>query len=251
VGGFKALRAALPPFRGLAAAALGAAYSAAAVFFPALACLPLKVCAAAAMILIAYGGERRLWRPAAAYAAASALFAGLCLALAWAGEGRYSFRTLVVALGLTLGLCALPFGLIGARGGGKQTAAVRIVNRGGSKELTALRDTGNRLREPISGGPVLIAWEGGLYELFEPEARAALAETAGLGAADRLLRLGRGFRLLPFDTVGASGGLLLSFRPEAVYVDGEKKTDFWVALSPTELGRDGIREYDALINAER
>jgi stage II sporulation protein GA (sporulation sigma-E factor processing peptidase) len=236
--------------RGLAAAALGAAYSAAAVFFPELACLPLKICAASAMALIAWGGEKRLWRPAAAFAAASALFAGLCLALVWAGEGPQSFRTLLIALGLTLGLCAVPLRFIGARRAASRPVRVRLKNRGRSVELSALPDTGNRLREPVSGGAVLVAAEEELAELLEPEARRLLLQTRGLGAADRLLKLGGGFRLVPYDAVGVSGGLLLAFRPEAVYIDGEKRTDIWAALSPTEIGRGDDAEYAAIINGD-
>jgi stage II sporulation protein GA (sporulation sigma-E factor processing peptidase) len=240
--------------RGLGSAAFGAAYSAGAVFVSVLAVPPLKICALALMILIAYGGEKRIWRPALAFLAASSLFAGLCLALNWAGEETYSVRTLLIALGLSLGLCALPFGFIGAGRGikkksFKQSVHVKIVNLGAVKELTALYDTGNRLREPISGGGVLVVPEEEAYRLLDGETERILKESRGKNAADRFLRL-KGFRLVPYEAVGVKGGMLLAFRPESVFVEGEKKTDIWVALSPTEIGGGDAREYSALINSD-
>ena len=75
-------------WRGLLAALFGACYSAGAIFLPLLVSFPLKICAAGVMVLIAFGGEKRLWKPALAFLAASALFAGLCLALSYMGEGE-------------------------------------------------------------------------------------------------------------------------------------------------------------------
>lgn len=235
-------------WRGILAALFGALYSLGAVFLQPLSGFPLKLCAAGVMVLIAFGGEKRLWKPALSFLAASALFAGLCLALSFMGEGKYSFRTLLISLGLTLGLCAIPFRFIGAKRAGTQLLTVRLTGGGREKELTALRDTGNRLREPVSGGPVLVAHEAELYELLPEDKRRVFEETAGLSPTERYLRLGSGFRLVPYRAVGVKGGLLLAFKPEAVYVKGRKKEGLWAALSPTEIGRG--EGYTALVNGD-
>ena len=140
-------------------------------------------------------------------------------------------RALVFALGISLGVCALPFRFSGKRGG---QARLRLVCGDRSVELTALRDTGNRLREPLSGAPALIAEERALLPLLEPELRSRLTATAGLPAPERLMVLGPGFRLLPYRTLGENG-LLLAFRPERVYVDGTLCPDIWAALCPGPL----------------
>ena len=56
-----------------------------------------------------------------------------------------------------------------------------------------------------------------------------------------------GFRLLPYRTLDG-GGLLLAFRPEQVYVNGERRPEYWAALSPGPL-RAG-EDCEALIGGE-
>lgn len=214
----------------LAAAGLGAAYTLLSLLWPPAASAPGKASALCAMLLAAYGREKGLWRLGLAFLAMCAVYAGAASAVIWT-SGRASLRALVFALGISLGVCALPFRFSGRRGG---RARLRLVCGGRSIELTALRDTGNRLREPLSGGPALIAEERTLLPLLEPEVQAQLLATAGLPAPERLTVLGPGFRLLPYRTLGGNG-LLLAFRPEQVYIDGALSPGVWAALSPEPL----------------
>ena len=48
---------------------------------------------------------------------------------------------------------------------------LKLVCADSERELTALLDTGNRLREPVSGGPVLVAGEAELLPLLSEESR--------------------------------------------------------------------------------
>ena len=57
------------------------------------------------------------------------------------------------------------------------------------------------------------------------------------------------FRLLPYQAVGVSGGLLLCFRAEQVELDGRQLGTLTVALSPTEVSDGG--GYHALWGGER
>ncbi len=214
----------------LGAGALGAAYTLLAVLWSPAASLPCRAAALAAMLLTAYGGERRLWRLGLAFLAMCAVYAGVASAVVSA-MGRPTLRALVFALGMSLGVCALPFRFSGRRGG---TVRLRLVCGDRSVELTALRDTGSLLREPISGAPALIAEESALLPLLEPAQRQLLRCTAGLAAPERLPLLGTGFRLLPYRTLEGSG-LLLAFRPERVYADGALCSGLWAALSPGPL----------------
>ena len=227
----------------LGAAALGAGYTLLAVLWPPAASLPGKAAALGLMLLAAYGGEKRLGRLSLAFLAMCAVYAGAAAAVVWTA-GRASLRALVFALGISLGVCALPFRFSGRRGG---RARLRLEQEGRSVELTALRDTGNLLREPLSGEAALIAEEGALLPLLEPALRERLRRTAGLPAPERLLVLGPGFRLLPYRTLDGDG-LLLAFRPEKVYVDGDLSPGLWAALSPGPLSAgDGC---DALLGGE-
>ena len=214
----------------LAAACLGAAYALLSLLWPPAASLPGKAVSLAAMLLAAYGREKGLWRLALAFLAMCAVYAGAASAVIWTA-GRASLRALVFALGISLGVCALPFRCSGRRGG---RARLRLVCGSRSVELSALRDTGNRLREPLSGDPALIAEEQALLPLLEPELQSRLRASAGLPAPERLTVLGPGFRLLPYRTLEGNG-LLLAFRPAKVYVDGTLRPGLWAALSPAPL----------------
>ena len=214
----------------LGAGAMGAAYTLLAALWSPAAALPCRAVSLAAMLLISYGGERRLWRLGLSFLAMCAVYAGVAEAVVLAA-GRATLRALLFALGMSLGVCALPFRFSGRRGG---VVRLRLVCGEKSVELYALRDPGNRLREPLSGAPALIAEEAALLPLLEPAQRELLRSTAGLSAPERLTLLGTGFRLLPYRTL-EGGGLLLAFRPEQAYADGTPCPGLWAALSPGPL----------------
>ena len=226
----KLCRAGRRPLRLLAAGGLGAAYTLLTVLWAPAGTLVCRAAVLAAMLLTAYGGERGLWRIGLAYLGMCAVYAGAAAAVTYTA-GRASLRALLFALGMSLGLCSLPFRFPRPAGG---TVQLTLVCGDRQVELRALRDTGNRLREPISGEGTVIADEAALLPLLKPEQRLSLARSAGKPAAERLLSLGPGFRLLPYRTLDG-GGLLLAFRPERVYMDGVCRCDLWAALAPGPL----------------
>ena len=228
------------PLRLLAAGAFGAAYAVLTVCWAAAASFPAKVAALLGMLLIAYGGERRLWKLGLAFLCMCAVFSGVTMAVVLAA-GRSSARALLFSLGVSMGVCALPFRFAGRKGG---AARLTLSGEGGEVALVALRDTGNELREPISGQSVILASEAELLPLFDAPTREALRATAGRPAPERLLALGRGFRLLPMETA-AGRELTLCFRVERVCVDGAARGGGWAAFSPLPIHtKEG---YSALI----
>ncbi len=134
-----------------------------------------------------------------------------------------SFFGLVVSAGILALLCRMGFcgKIIGRR-----LIPVELVHRGKKVSFLALRDTGNTLRDPVSGEPVLIA---------------------GPEVADRLLGLKatqlrnpvqtmesnavKGLRLIPYNTVGSGNGFLLALRCDQVDVSGKKGKKL-VAFAP-------------------
>lgn len=219
------------------AGAFGAAYAVLTVFFAPAASLCGKIAALLGMLLIAYGGEQRLWRLLLSFLCMCAVFSGVTLAVTLAA-GKSSARALLFSLGISMGVCALPFRFAGRKGG---TAELTLRGDGGTVTFPALRDTGNELREPISGCPVILASEETLMPLFPQETRRRLDETAGLSAPERLTRLGKGFRLLPMETA-AGAGLTLAFRVPSVAVDGRDCGGGWAAFSPYPIRtKEGCR----------
>lgn len=214
----------------LPAALLGAGYALLAALWAPAGLLPGRIAALAGMLLTAYGGEKRLWRLALAFLCMCAVYAGVATAVSLTA-GETTLRALIFALGMSLGICALPFRFAGKRGG---TVRLKLVTGTGAVELQALLDTGNQLREPISGAPVIIAQEELLLPLLEEQQRETLLRSRGMTADLRLLQLGGGFRLLPYRTLDGEG-FLLAFRPGEVYVDGQKRDGYWAALSPRPI----------------
>ena len=131
------------------------------------------------------------------------------------------------SLGASMALCAVSMGLVLRRRTAPvppETLRLRLLWRRRAVEFPALVDTGNRLREPLSGLPVLVAEEGLLRPLLPPGCDPAA--------------LPRGFRLVGYGGVGGSGRMPC-FRPDRIQAlrrgAWRDAPDAWVALYPGKL----------------
>ena len=116
-------------------------------------------------------------------------------------------------------------------------ARIKLKHLGKTVELKALIDTGNMLRDPLSGKKVLIAEAQKLTPLFEFDLRSiSPVEPNGLP---------RGFRLIPFSSIGKENGLLAAFVPDAIEVEDAEQKDIIAAVFDGTLSQNG--DYDALI----
>lgn len=97
-------------------------------------------------------------------------------------------------------------------------------------KLTALCDTGNTLRDPITGEQVLVIGSTAaekLTGLTSEQLRKPL-DTLVKGTVP-------GLRLIPYRALGQPGGLLLALRFRDVKL-GNKHTDAIIALAPDRIG---------------
>ena len=110
-------------------------------------------------------------------------------------------------------------------------ARLVIAHGGRTIRLLALVDTGNRLREPLSGLPVLIVDARRLKRLL-PE---------GFDPHYPARTLGGGFRLAPYSTLGGAGEMAV-FRPDSLLIgQGSgylRAPDVWVGICPDGLPAD-------------
>lgn len=128
----------------------------------------------------------------------------------------------------------------------------------GEKAVTqALLDTGNRLKDPLGGAPVIIVEHGVVARLMPEHLRPALLEMEGgdLAGISRLLaseRWSSRFRVIPYSSLGREKGLLVGFRPDAVTVVAEGRrvtlTGVVIGISPKPLDPEG--SYRALLHPE-
>lgn len=241
-------------------AILGGGY-AVAIFLPGgafLQRLPCRLAVLALMSVAAYGGSRRLLRQSLLFLALSCALGGGVLAVSLLG-GRgltlsggvvYSamdIKTVLLSAAGCYAAVTLVFrGLARHTASAGELAAVRLALDGRSVELTALRDTGNTLTDPVAGIPVLVA-EGALLLPLLPPGTLMAGELADPVACMERLRdgpLAGRVRLLPYRAVGVERGLLLALRPDGLWVNGERR-DMLAALSPTPVSDGG--GYGALL----
>ena len=122
-------------------------------------------------------------------------------------------------------------GRMGLKSFGKELVAVTVTYRGRTERVMALVDTGNSLRDPITGESVTV---------LSPR----IGERLGLSAAvlrDPAGELVPGMRVIPARTVGG-GGLLAAVRCECVTIGG-RAAGTLVAFARENFGNG---EYQAL-----
>lgn len=122
---------------------------------------------------------------------------------------------------------------------GQEYATVHVCHKEKRVVLTALVDTGNMLRDPVTGHPVLVVDSlaaNKLLDLTEEELMHPI-ETISRGKYP-------GLRLIPYCSVGQPAGLLLCLRVDGLRINGKISNQI-VAFAPQRIGMgDG---YEALL----
>lgn len=174
------------------------------------------------MAVIAFGCDRSTIRRGGVFVMLSMALGGVALGMGDRGRGGL----ILAALGLWA-VCR--FGL---KRVGEQTYIPVVLRRDGKEmKLLALRDTGNTLRDPLTGEPVLVAGVDVAVELLGLTEQQLLhpVETLAKGAIP-------GARLVPYCAVGQKAGMLLAVRFPGAMV-GNRKGDTLVAFAPQVLGQ--------------
>ena len=237
-------------------AVLGGGY-AVAIFLPGLGFLAHPLCrlaSAALMLLVSYGGSRRLLRQGILFVALTCAFGGGVVAIGLLGGTGLSLgggvfysaldlKMVLLSAAVCYGVLTLVFQRL-ARHSAADGELINITLRLGERSvaLTALVDTGNTLTDPVSGRPAIVAEGERVGPLFPREHRPGPADLRDPAAA--LTRLGTGawrsrFRLLPYRSVGVDRGLLLALRVDGLEWKGQPRGPALVALSPTAVSDGG------------
>lgn len=162
----------------------------------------------------------------------------------------YVFLTLTLegtALGLSQGgssgwlaaggiLCLVCcFALRGTMGGATYLP-VELRYNGKHLCLTALHDTGNTLRDPVTGQRVLVIGADAAGELTGLTPSQLRCPVESVGSLP-------GLRLIPYRSIGKNSGFLLALRLKDVRI-GRWQGSSLVAFAPEGLGKEGV--YQAL-----
>ena len=245
-------------------AAMGGIYAVAALLLGLSGVLGfLADCAAAVFLctvsLSPCGGWKRLLRAATVFVLTSMLLGGTMTALytvlnrldlpfeALQGEG--------ISVWL-FGILALVSGVLTARGGRflglsqkTKSVVVEAVLFGKSVTLHALVDSGNLLRDPISGRSVIIADRKRLSKLLPPILNEAQSATDPrlLSALQRDAKLASRVRLIPTQTAVGEGLLLALFPDSLTVTEGGERRQSDYLIAPSSLG-ESAHGFDAIIS---
>lgn len=218
--------------RAVPAAALGAVY-ASACMVPRLYFLGStfwRLVFLGLMGMLAFGLNASAWKRTGIFVLLSMAMGGIAL-----GLGSAKVPVLILS---AFGVWILSRICFGGRVGGREYVPITVTEEERTVSVIALKDTGNSLRDPISGEQVLV---------LGPEAAVRL-----LALSDEQLRHpletmvkcpGHGLRLIPYSAVGQPGGMLLAKRFADVKI-GQKQGSALVAFAPERIG--GGQMYQAL-----
>lgn len=178
------------------------------------------------MAVIAFGVNRSALQRGAVFVLLSMALGGIAM-----GSGRKDFGMLLLC-GLILWLlCRVSF-----RGSIGQREYVPVVLCHGEHSISriALRDTGNTLKDPLTGEGVLVAGAEVAEELLglTREQLQHPVETVASGILP-------GLRLIPYCSVGQPGGMLLAFRFREGRLGGRNVQPL-VAFSPEQIGKTDV-----------
>ena len=221
----------LSPGRCAWAAVLGAVYSGACLLpgFSFLGALLWRMVSLVGMSVLAFGWNRSAWKRGGVFVLLSLALGGAAMQFS-----RGNLVSLVLAAGGIWILCRTAFG---SSVGGREYVPVTLSWGENSVSVLALRDTGNTLRDPITGEPVLVVSSrvGQRLTGLTQEQLASPLETM----AQRPIP---GLRLIPYQAVGQSGGMLLGLRLDQVKIDGKNQKAV-AAFAPAGLSGN----YQALV----
>lgn len=186
------------------------------------------------MAVIAFGIEKTSLRR-------GVFFVLMTMALGGAANGLQTGR-----FGNLLGtaVCVAGLTILGFRGKTENAKyfPVELEFNGKTVRMTALCDTGNTLRDPVTGESVLVVGAD-VGEKFFGLSREQLNHPVETMVNPPLA----GLHLIPYCAVGTQGGMLLAVRCERVCINGRQKRRM-VAVSGEEVGCGDV--YQALAGGD-
>lgn len=148
----------------------------------------------------------------------------------------------IILIAVLSGIISVASGRLLKRKAAESTVLVTAEFEGRQINLECMCDSGNFLREPASGRPVIITGYSTLCPLLPPELHYAFRRknTAALGEID--IKYMKHVRIIPISTVGHSG-ILLGFLPDKITVDGIER-DACIAIDDNTQSAGGRKEFN-------
>lgn len=173
--------------------------------------------------LIAFGWNRSTVHRGAVFVLLSMALGGIA-----SGVGIVDFGAVCICAGLLWLLCRIGFqNQIGQR----KYVPVELCWRERKVKLLALRDTGNTLRDPLTGESVLVCGADVGEELLKLP-RSCFQDPCSAVSSGII----PGLRLVPYHAIGQPGSMMLALRLKQVKI-GDHVSDPLVAFAPQEIAK--------------
>lgn len=171
--------------------------------------------------------------------------------------GTYVLKVIFIGAILGTGILLVSF-KISKNKISKKDMICKILIKLNGKEITlnTMVDTGNMLREPITGNPVAVVEKNSLYDVLPKEilnnTESILGGDFGKIPEDIKQEYIPKLKFIPFSSLGKQNGMLIGIKPEKLKVINEEmeeeRADAIIGIYNKSLTKRG--EYNALIGIE-
>ena len=225
----------------------------------------LKIILSIIIIYVAYNPQdvKKMWKELLVFYLTSFAFGGAAFALIYIVKpqdilmknglflGTYPLKTVILAAIVTFILIIVK-SKISKKDMFKD---IKINIEGKEVQVKAMVDTGNMLKEPISGKPVIVVEHTLLYDILPKEILNNLEKILG-GDIESLPdeiknKYISKLKFIPFSSLGKQNGMLIGIKPTYVEVmqeENTKKEDVIIGIYNKSFTKNG--EYRALIGID-
>lgn len=231
----------------------------------------LKIILSIVMIYIAFNPQtmKKMWKDILIFYLTSFVFGGVAFALIYFVKpqeilmknglflGTYPLKTIILGAIIAFIIIMTAFTVVKSKITKKDMfCEIEIQLNGKNIETTAMIDTGNLLKEPITNTPVIVVEHTLLYDCIPKEILNHLEELLGGDFEEIPENIKEEYRtklkFIPFSSLGKQNGMLLGIRADAIKIKGndkeEKKEGIIVGIYNKSLTKRG--EYRALMGIE-
>lgn len=132
---------------------------------------------------------------------------------------------------------------------------VTIIFKGKIVEVTAMLDTGNLLKDPISQTPVMLVQKDKLYKIIPKNILDSIEKALGgdenieIDTKERNEYFSK-FRIIPFKSIGKQNGMLIGVKPDFVKIEYEDREEYIYDVVIGMYDKKINKDYHALIGLE-
>lgn len=171
--------------------------------------------------------------------------------------GTYPLKTIVLAAIVAFAIILITFKIVKSKFSKNDIyKEINISINGKVVRLKAILDTGNMLKEPITGKPVIVVEHTSLYSILPSEILDNLEQILGGDfknvSEDIKNKYITKLKFIPFSSLGKQNGMLLGMIPEFVEIIGDenkkKIKDIVIGIYNKSLTKDG--KYRAIMGID-